>query len=56
MASDEMIEEALERMCEFERNGEGVPLEEMRAYLEARAAGEHPSLPRPRKIELDDTQ
>lgn len=38
-------------MREFERTGEGVPLEEMLGWLEARAAGggEHPPLPRPTK-------
>ncbi len=46
----DFVSTAEARYAEFLVTGEGVDLDEMGAYLEARAAGERPPLPVPHKL------
>lgn len=38
------------RYAEFMETGESIPWEDMRRYLEARAVGQRPALPKARKL------
>lgn len=49
-ARADFVAEAHSRLAEFEKTGRGVPWSEMKTWLEARARGEKPALPRVRRL------
>lgn len=49
-ARADFVAEAHSRLAEFEETGRGVPWSEMKVWLEARAHGEKPPLPRARRV------